>query len=101
LGLVKGGFVVQLCFGLSGCIDTHNLNMACIKPSRVSAARFKKAKSWRTKDNIAREYQEYIQEFGGTETLWDSWCDYVAKQRPKRFASGFEVSQLHCDAIGA
>lgn len=100
LGLVKGGFVVQLCFGLSGCLDRHNIAQFDVNPSTIKASRFKDAKTPKTRNKILDDYQDLIEKCGGTEHLWNSWCDYVASRRPNRFASGFEVSQYHCEAIG-
>ena len=100
LGLVKAGFVVQLCFGLSGCLDTHNINRFGLSANTFKASRFKAAKTIRTKNKILDLYCDLVEKCGGTEALWNGWCDYVAAKRPKSYASGFEVSQLHCDAIG-
>jgi len=101
LGLVKGGFMVQLCFGLSGCIDTHNLRRFNLTGNEFKAARFKNAKTDKTRNAIVRQYHKIVDACGGCEALWNDWCDYVAMRQPARYANGFEVSALHVAAIGA
>lgn len=100
LGLVKGGFVVQLCFGLSGCLDSHNLKRHDINPAPFTASAFKSLKSGGSRTARAARYVDLIADLGGTERLWDDWCDYVATLRPDRFDDGFDVSELHTRAFG-
>lgn len=98
LGLAKGGFAVQLCFGVSGCLDSHNLNRLGINPQRFSASAFKNLKGSRA-DRLS-EYLDHVEAAGGCAGLWDDWCDYVAALRPDRFETGSCVSELHCSALG-
>ena len=40
-----------------------------------------------------------IEKCGGSEYLWDSWCDYIAALYPKKFKNGEHVSQCHVDYL--
>lgn len=100
LGLVKGGFVVQLCFGVSGCIDSHNLKRYNIAPGPFTASAFKNLRSPESRAARAARYVDLVEQCGGTEALWDEWCDYVATLRPDRFSDGYDVSELHVSAFG-
>lgn len=97
-GLVKGGFAVQLIFGQSGCIDSHNLAMYGVQPGRVRAGRFKRAKP-KTRSLIVSEYHNICDDIGGTAFLWDNWCEHLAKRTPAPFHTADEVSNFHVHAI--
>lgn len=99
LGLVKGGFVIQLCFGLSGCIDRHNLARFNIPVRKFDATRYKGARTNKTRNRIVREYHATVRHCGGTRALWDDWCRYVAKKYTSIYADAWAVSALHCEAI--
>jgi len=98
LGLAKGGFMVQLCYGLSGCLDSHNLARFNISANDFKASRFKKAKSPALRSDIVQAYHIACHNAGGTRSLWDSWCEYVAGLRDD--LTGYQVSALHCRALG-
>jgi hypothetical protein len=100
-GLVKGGFVVQMVFGVSACLDSHNMARFGVNPGRYSAAAYKGLKKPESKAARAAEYVALCNQLGGSAGLWDSWCDYVASLRPDTFESGFDVSRIHVDALGA
>lgn len=97
-GLVKGGFAVQLLFGLSGCIDSHNLLMYEIPSSRVKASAYKAAKP-QTQSKKLQEYHDLCDDIGGTEFLWDNWCRHVALRTNSIFETPDEVSRVHVTAI--
>jgi hypothetical protein len=65
LGLVKAGFVLQLCFSLGGCIDTHNVkrfecdNGRRSLPQFLRASEFKSAKP-STKARFLNQYQDLL-----------------------------------------
>lgn len=99
LGLVKGGFVIQLCFGLSGCIDRHNVKRFNIPAGRFKAFRYKNAKTNKTRNAIVREYHAIVDRCGGTASLWDTWCNYLAAKTPSIYKNGYAVSKIHMDAI--
>lgn len=98
LGLAKGGFVAQLCWGLSGCLDSHNVKRYGINPNTVAA---RKVKRFTTARARASEYNAACDTLGGTRALWDSWCTYVADSGG--YGEGLSadaVSALHCTALG-
>lgn len=97
LGLAKAGFVLQLACGVSGCLDTHNLRRFGLRAAAFSVPdgctdRLRYAK--------AAAYHAAIDAAGGTASLWDSWCRYVAEAQPHRYRDAWEVSALHCEALG-
>ena len=96
LGLVKGGFVMQLTIGRAGCLDVHNLKRFALKPSafRVSGLRFE------TLRGRARLYLTLCNELGGSAFLWNSWCNHLAELYPARYSGGYDVSARHCLYLG-
>ena len=101
LGLVKGGFMAQLCFGVGGCIDSHNISRFSVPPRQFSASRYKSLKTAESREILATQYCNVIKDQGGCEVLWDGWCDFVAARRPEIFENGgYDVSALHCTALG-
>jgi hypothetical protein len=100
LGLVKAGFVLQLCLGKVGCLDIHNLRMYGVNPSDF---KYGKNATLETKLRKAELYIAMCEKLGGSEKLWDTWCDNLA-QNPrcrKYFTSKHHVSRVHCEFIGA
>lgn len=95
LGLVKGGFMVQLIFGRVGCLDMHNIVMLDIPASRFKGDRYKTAKREVTRQAVLQEYLDACRGGGGCEVLWNNWCDYVAELRPNKWSSGDAVSAAH------
>jgi hypothetical protein len=100
-GPVKAGFLLQLVYGRVGCLDTHNLNRFKIKPSAVKSSLFARRKTPKGRRAFLTRYLDLCEKFGGCEALWDSWCEYVAKDQPKAYASAFEVSAEHVNALAA
>ena len=98
LGVVKGGFMAQLCFGVSGCIDTHNMALYGVEPKQFKASIFKSGSIKRRK-RMLTEYMQLIDSEGGCAALWDRWCEYVYKRNNERYDSAYEVSALHVKAI--
>jgi hypothetical protein len=96
LGLAKAGFVVQLIYGLAGCLDSHNLARFGIKPRAFSNYKERSSKARR---KLCERYVETVYELGGPETLWDSWCAYVAANQPENYRDADHVSALHCEAL--
>ena len=96
IGIVKAGFVLQLCIGKVGCLDTHNLRMFGFSDS---AFRFSKTTTRNTALAKARLYIETCEKLGGSEFLWDNWCEFIASKYPKHFTSADQVSQMHVDLI--
>jgi hypothetical protein len=98
LGLVKAGFALQLIFGIVGCLDTHNLTRYGIPENRFNASKGK-AKRYETRLGHAQTYVETCEALGGCQSLWDTWCTYVATNQPDTYRDPEHVSELHCDAI--
>lgn len=99
LGLVKAGFVIQLSLGKIGCLDVHNL-----RQYGVDAAMFKYGKNATpaTKRKKAELYIATCEKLGGSEYLWNKWCESLAAN-PRcrdRFTSKHHVSRMHCEFLG-
>jgi hypothetical protein len=83
LGVVKAAFVAQLCGLEVGCLDSHNM-------SRLRETKMAKIKA----------YVATCAKLGGSEYLWNSWCDFVAGNRGnKRLTSGDTVSAFHVECF--
>lgn len=80
LGLVKAGFVAQLAFGRTGCLDTHNLRRFNLDRRAFNVSRASEG----TARERAKHYVQACQQCGGTEKLWNSWCEYIANLRYKQ-----------------
>lgn len=110
LGLAKAGFCAQLIYGVGGCLDSHNLARFGISPNVVKSSTFKNAKRLSTKRKWLARYCDLVEKFGGCESLWDSWCEYVYSQPDETgikmngnaplYESAYHVSALHCLALG-
>lgn len=105
VGLVKAGFMVQLCFGMGGCLDTHHIvrfglaDNRTHPPAWMRAWHYKKAKPAR-KSAYLDAYLAALKMGGGCEGLWDDWCHHVAHVWPVRYRDAYHVSALHCEALG-
>lgn len=97
-GLAKGGFVLQLARGVGGCIDTHNLARFGYG-ERAFAVDAKRVKDATLRRHAAR-YMGAVDSLGGCESLWDSWCAYVAERQPDRYRDADHVSAYHLLALG-
>jgi hypothetical protein len=96
LGLAKAGFVAQLAFGRTGCLDTHNLRR--FGYGAYAFAHLKRRKP-AGQLALARKYVAAVAQCGGTGPLWDTWCQYVAERQPARYESAWQVSELHAWAF--
>ncbi|MEE8385603.1 MAG: hypothetical protein V3S01_06785 [Dehalococcoidia bacterium] len=99
LGLVKAGFVLQLCWGVSGCLDTHNLVRFSISAKQFELTGLKHA----TRLQKASKYNALVAELGGTEALWDGWCEWAFERgrgNKAHFTDAQDVSREHCRALG-
>lgn len=95
IGLVKAGFVLQLCTGEVGCLDVHNL-----RRFGLNAQTFKLGKvKYLTARKKATLYLNTCVQCGGSETLWDEWCQLIADKYPQRWRSAHDVSQAHEEII--
>lgn len=95
MGLAKGGFAVQLLFGLSGCLDSHNITRLGYDPRQFKASSYKSVKDARKKAQYLDVYIDLCNIAGGTAQLWDDWCNYVYTKHPIFYRSGEYVSEMH------
>lgn len=100
LGFAKAGFVAQMAYGVSGCLDTHNLQRWGIKPYLIRSRIKERPMTEAGYLTRVAMYNEVVYSHGGPETLWDSWCKYVAIRYPNRYKNAYHVSSLHCEALG-
>ncbi len=104
LGMVKAGFVCQLILGQVGCIDTHNLARFDLarpngeQPAWLKASTYKAAKPGK-RQALRDSYLALVDNAGGAEGLWDSWCSYVAERDKAHYSGPEHVSRLHVEAI--
>ena len=94
LGIPKAGFVLQLCLGQAGCLDTHNLREFSLKASAFSLT-----KSVAGNQRKAQVYLDCIEKLGGSEFLWDFWCRFIADRHKGLWKSAQAVSKSHVRAI--
>ena len=99
LGMAKAGFVAQLVYGVSGCLDSHNLERFGITHRRFQSRTYDGERMATARRRVAF-YNRTCSRWGGTAKLWDTWCDYMARQYPEDYANASEVSALHVTAIG-
>ena len=71
LGLVKAGFCCQLLYGLVGCIDSHNAERFEINPNHLKSDRYKRAKTYATRQKHINFYLDLCEKLGGCESLWN------------------------------
>jgi hypothetical protein len=91
LGVAKAGFVMQLMFGVSGCMDVHNLRRFDVPASILSVSPEMKMSTRKAK---VEQYNIICHDIG-TEVLWDTWCDLIAKKHPTKWVDGDHVSMVH------
>ncbi len=97
LGLAKAGFLAQMCYGLAGCLDTHNLRRFGLSPNICTLRGNLMAP---TRARRIDAYLAAVDACGGTESLWDGWCIHLADRDPSRYAHAYDVSELHPAALG-
>ena len=91
LGLSKAGFMCQLCAGLVGCMDVHNIKLYGLDVKDLTLP--KKLKSQAKKEEKIKKYITICHDYG-TESLWNSWCDHLATKSAK-WTDRFHVSEVH------
>ena len=95
LGLVKAGFCVQLLIGEAGCIDMHNLARFGLEASEFDIPKRKDPDTQLRVINESIEHYLWVCEtLGGSEQLWDGWCEFVANTY-KTYDDAEDVSRRH------
>ena len=97
IAIVKAGFILQLTTGKVGCLDCHNLRRFDLSPNVFKVG---KQISYNTFLKKASLYVIMCEKLGGSEYLWDSWCNALADKYPNTYKDGNEVSALHCKHLG-
>lgn len=95
LGLPKAGFVMQLTCGRGGCLDMHNIVKYGLD-ARVWTIpkRKEEAAQIRAIDDTIDHYLSLCELCGGSEHLWDSWCETLAG-KVSTFNGARDVSRRH------
>ena len=93
-GYAKAGFVIQLVYGISGCLDTVNLDRFGFGREAFKSRKYLRRSTFY---HHSERYHTAVRWCGGTAELWDSWCAFVAKRDGKRPE---EISALHLEALG-
>lgn len=99
IGAVKAGFCAQLVYGVSGCLDRHNIDRFGLSPAFLRSDRYKRLKLPADRRRRVTAYNDMVMNCGGTRVLWDGWCSHVAAKYPKTYEHAFAVSALHYEAI--
>ena len=95
LGLVKAGFCVQLLVGEAGCIDMHNLARFKLTPDEFDIpSRKDPDEQLRVINESIEHYLWVCETLGGSEALWDGWCEFVANTY-KTYRDAEDVSRRH------
>jgi hypothetical protein len=91
LGLPKAGFMCQLCAGLVGCMDVHNIKLYGLNPNVL-----KLPKTLKNPAKVIEKIAVYVElcHGYGTEMLWNSWCEYLST-KSVHWVDGFHVSEVH------
>jgi len=95
LGLPKAGFLTQLMVGEAGCLDMHNIARFDLDPKVwVIRPRVDPDAQVREIDDKIELYLHLCALCGGSETLWDEWCEHL-NDRVGTFHNADDVSRRH------
>jgi hypothetical protein len=93
LGVVKAAFTAQLLGFDVGCIDRHNIILYNVAPAVL---RVPPKLTRETKRAKIDAYVSLCLDIGGTEHMWDAWCQHVAGTKwNKRLPTAELVSLEH------
>ena len=99
-GIAKASFLGQLAVGHKGlaCFDSVNQKKYNI-PSNVTSA-IPKSMSAEGRAKRIQLYIDWVYKLGGSEVLWNEWCnqiylDRIGKAINRQFKSGLDVSLKH------
>lgn len=97
IGMVKAGFIAQMCGFNVACLDRHNVRALGISETALN---LNKKVSDELRLKKIREYVKLCRR-RGSEYWWDTWCNYVADRggMNKSLPTGDAVSRYHVTAI--
>jgi len=97
IGMVKAGFISQMCGFEVACLDRHNIRMLGLSETALLVS--KKIKPELRLKKIY-SYVELCRQ-RGAEYWWDTWCNYVAEKggMNKSLPTGDAVSAYHVTTI--
>lgn len=97
IGIVKAGFMAQMCGYNVACLDRHNLRDLGL-PESAFLLNKKSSSSLRSKK--ISDYVELCRE-KGSEYWWNWWCNFVAERggMNKSLPTGDAVSRYHATTI--
>ena len=97
IGMVKAGFIAQMCGFEVACLDRHNIRMLGLPETALLLNKKVKPELRRSK---IRKYVKLCRR-KGSEYWWDTWCNYVADKggMNKSLPTGDAVSKYHVTAI--
>ena len=97
IGMVKAGFIAQMCGFEVACLDRHNVRMLGMSETALLLNKKVSPDLRRTK---IRNYVKLCRR-KGAEYWWNTWCNYVAEKggMNKSLPTGDAVSKYHVTAI--
>ena len=97
IGMVKAGFISQMCGFEVACLDRHNIRMLGLSETALLVS--KKIKP----ELRLKKILSYVElcRLRGAEYWWDTWCNYVAEKggMNKSLPTGDAVSAYHVTTI--
>lgn len=101
IGPAKAGFITQMIYGLSGCIDGHNLDRFGLHERTFRFDKKRLSPFPVRRFAILRGYNAFCQKVGGARRLWDDWCCLYSERDPVNYPSPERVSELHLAPLAA
>lgn len=97
IGMVKAGFIAQMCGFEVACLDRHNIRMLGLPETALLLNKKVKPELRRSK---IRNYVKLCRR-QGSEYWWNTWCNYVAEKggMNKSLTTGDAVSKYHVAAV--
>ncbi len=91
-GMAKAGFLSTLLTGVGWCADVNNLEWFGIDDRTFYVS---PSTGYVNKCVRVDKYLNIGQRLGGTEYLWNNWCQKISEKYPKEFPKAQDVSTLH------
>ena len=97
IGMVKAGFIAQMCGFEVACLDRHNVRMLGMPETALLVSKTIKPELRQKK---IRNYVKLCRR-KGAEHWWNTWCNYVAEKggMNKSLPTGDAVSAYHVTAL--